>query len=80
MALRCRRAGAVHSIISGQTAPAKKPDFVRFGPEADKGGCGWIVRDVPLGDIPTNSNGALKAPFTLQERCDYTRYGANDAT
>jgi hypothetical protein len=35
---------------------------------------------VPLGDIPTNSNGASKAPFTLQERCDYTRYGANDAT
>jgi len=38
------------------------------------------VRYVPLGDIPTNSNGASKAPFTLQERCDYTRYGANDAT
>src|SRR5664279_4562996 len=34
----------------------------------------------PLGDIPTNSNGASKAPFTLQERCDYTHYGANDAT
>jgi hypothetical protein len=34
MALRCRRAGAVHSIISGQSASGQMIVYVRFAPES----------------------------------------------
>jgi hypothetical protein len=29
---------------------------VRYAPIADKRGCGWIVRFVPIGDIRRNAN------------------------
>src|SRR5262245_47363157 len=36
MALRCRRAGAVHSIISDRSLRQRRSRHVRFAPKADK--------------------------------------------
>jgi len=34
--------------LTRTTHPRPKPNFVRFGPKADKRGRGWIVRFVPI--------------------------------
>jgi hypothetical protein len=37
--------------LTRTTHPRPKPNFVRFGPKADKRGRGWIVRYVPEADM-----------------------------
>ena len=39
-----------------------KSNFVRFGPIADKNGCGRIVRLVPIADIAMTSNSPTARP------------------
>src|ERR1017187_9969774 len=56
VALRCRRVGAIHSIISGQTVTDKNRNLSAVTPIADKRGCGRIVRFVPKADIHDASN------------------------